>query len=234
MNGEASFKKNAMFSLTVLFLIPLCILIVEIIFGSLTLWKVVLGIAISAVIVIVAFFIVMWFLSKEHSHTSSVLKSMQNLENVVRDGNRLESILISNEELKDIETEAEKIRVITPCLRNDSDKGLFYATVRDNLGRGKQYQYIIPNSDHIKAEWKKLVKDLKGDLKQDVEPVLMEMRCFSDFPITTEFVLYDIPKKLMGFAEVVINPTSHQTTNYPLSQNQTFEMNELFDRLFEQ
>jgi len=144
------------------------------------------------------------------------------------------AILVTNQDLKTYyESEAKKIRIISPDLYDDFD--IFYETILTNVKSDKAYEYIIPKRAEVISRMQELLEKLQHDLGVTDKKKVPVRYVSLDFPIVTEYVLYKIPagkKELDGFVEVRLGPTERDTTNIALDDDEKHQLNELFNKLF--
>ncbi|RKZ25220.1 hypothetical protein DRQ20_05585 [bacterium] len=64
--------------------------------------------------------------------------------------------IISCDEVKEIEKNADEIWIYTPDLRHDLTN--FYDIIKENLRKGKIYKYVLPNNPKVVGNFKTLKK----------------------------------------------------------------------------
>lgn len=145
------------------------------------------------------------------------------------------AILVSNEALKEYESKANFIRIISPDLYNDQNS--FYQTVLTNLKSNKVYQYIIPDNPELIDKMHSLITHLGNEagIKKG-KGLKLYYRAVSNFPILTEYVLYDGNSfgELRGFMEIRAGSKKIEYTNLPLREKETHIINNYFDKMFQE
>lgn len=144
-----------------------------------------------------------------------------------------QTMFISNDMLKKIEYGARRIRIVSPDLYDDQH--LFYETILANVKADKYYEYVIPDRPDLVSKMDRLLEHLKRDARIfDDQRIPVRYQVCSDFPIVTEYVIYDTPKYegLKGFSEIRIGPNPSDNTNFPLKDDDTYLLNRWFDQLF--
>lgn len=143
-------------------------------------------------------------------------------------------LLISDEMLRGIENGATKIRIISPDLHDD--ESTFYETILANVKAGKSYDYVIPDRPDLKAKMDRLLDHLRRDAQlSSPQQLPVRYESWSSSPIITEYVIYDSPKYegLRGFAEIRTGPDPSDNTNFPLTLDDTHQLNHWFDEMFQ-
>ncbi len=165
---------------------------------------------------------------------TDLTETAERLRHGLKELQRMRAICVSNQELKQYyESEASKIRVISPDLYDDFN--IFYETILANIRLKKTYEYIIPKREEVESRMEELLEKLQHDLGVNKRDELLIRHKKVEFPVITEYVLYQTPsgeKELEGFMEVRYGPTDQDTTNVPLNENEKHIVNNLFQTLF--
>jgi len=145
----------------------------------------------------------------------------------------VQTVAISNEVLKDIESRARRVRIISPDLY--ADRYDFYEVILSNINNGIVYEYIIPQSDAIKSRMEWIRRKLCEDTGLASKELPVKFITFGDFPIVTEYMIYEVPnsRRLDGYMEIRIGPHEQDTTNVLLTEKDTHYLNGWFDRMFD-
>jgi len=210
-------------------LILIAILALEIVVGLVpvkNLLVVLLSVSVTVVIVAIVGYLIFDYLFNLTAGARGLVASINELF-------RKEGMFISNETLKGYEEKANKIRVISPDLYDD--RNLFYTTILENIADKKKYDYIIPNDRTIKGRMTRLRKQIAKELNHGDMEIPIRYRVCDDFPIFTEYVIYegDTYNDLTGFIEIRVNQGKSDTVNVVLSDEDTNNICQWFDEKFD-
>jgi hypothetical protein len=210
-------------------LVILAVFILETVLGNIPLSRLILILGSVVVVSVISIFISFAFSQDIIDLTNRTEQLQKGLDELYKH----QAIMVSDQALIDIESRAKKIRIISPDLYDDQHT--FYETVLANIKANKVYEYVIPDRPDLISKMDRLLAHLYNDTGlHEKRQLPIRYKTCSDYPIITEYVIYDGPEfdGLQGFVEIRVGSNDADNTNVPLNDKQTYLLNRWFDQLF--